>query len=61
MRENRLEELERAMGYRFRQPELLERALTHRSAAPEGDVPLVGLDEVVELDQIDLVDTHSLE
>src|SRR3984893_13084373 len=35
MRENRLEELERTIGYRFRQPELLERALTHRSAAPE--------------------------
>lgn len=38
MRENRLEELERTIGYRFRQPELLERALTHRSAAPE-DAP----------------------
>ena len=35
MRENRLEELDEAIGYRFRQPELLERALTHRSAAPE--------------------------
>jgi ribonuclease III len=35
MRENRLEELEQAIGYRFRQPELLERALTHSSAAPE--------------------------
>ncbi len=35
MRENRLEELERAIGYRFRQPVLLERALTHRSAASE--------------------------
>src|SRR5487761_802505 len=35
MRENRLEELERAVGYRFRRPELLERALTHCSAAPE--------------------------
>jgi ribonuclease III len=36
MRENRLEELEQAIGHRFRQPELLERALTHRSAVPEG-------------------------
>ena len=36
MRENRLEELEQAMCYRFRQPGLLERALTHRSAGPEG-------------------------
>ena len=35
MRENRLEELERAIGYQFRRPELLERALTHRSAVPE--------------------------
>jgi ribonuclease-3 len=35
MRENRLEELEHAIGYRFRQQELLERALTHRSAVPE--------------------------
>jgi ribonuclease-3 len=35
MRESRLEELEQAIGYRFRQPELLERALTHRSAVPE--------------------------
>jgi len=35
MREDRLEELERAIGFRFRQPELLERALTHRSSAPE--------------------------
>jgi ribonuclease-3 len=35
MRENRLEELEQAIGYRFRQPNLLERALTHRSAVPE--------------------------
>jgi ribonuclease-3 len=31
----RLEELEQTIGYRFRQPELLERALTHRSAAPD--------------------------
>lgn len=35
MRENRLEELEQAIGYRFRQPNLLERALTHRSAVPD--------------------------
>lgn len=35
MRENRLEELDEAIGYRFRQPGLLERALTHRSATPE--------------------------
>lgn len=35
MRESRLEELEQAIGYRFRQPNLLERALTHRSAVPE--------------------------
>jgi ribonuclease-3 len=35
MGEKRLEDLEQAIGYRFRQPELLERALTHRSAAPE--------------------------
>lgn len=35
MRETRLEELEQAIGHRFRQPELLERSLTHRSAAPE--------------------------
>src|SRR4029077_12527112 len=35
MRENRLEELGQTIGHRFRQQELLERALTHRSAAPE--------------------------
>jgi ribonuclease-3 len=35
MPQNRLEELEQAIGYRFRQPELLERALTHRSAVSE--------------------------
>jgi len=35
MRENRLEALEQAIRYRFRQPELLERALTHCSAVPE--------------------------
>jgi ribonuclease-3 len=39
MRESRLEELEQALGHRFRQPELLERALTHRSAMPEGAPP----------------------
>src|SRR5207302_7868842 len=33
---HRLHELEQAIGYRFRQPQLLERALTHRSAVPEG-------------------------
>jgi ribonuclease III len=36
MHKARLEELEETIGYRFRQPELLERALTHRSAAPDG-------------------------
>src|SRR5205085_902969 len=35
MRETRLEELEQAIGHLFGQPELLERALTHRSAVPE--------------------------
>jgi len=35
MREPLLEELEQAIGHQFHQPELLERALTHRSAAPE--------------------------
>jgi ribonuclease III len=35
MRENRLEELHQAIGYSFRQPELLERALSHGSAALE--------------------------
>jgi ribonuclease-3 len=35
LRGNRLEELEQAIGYRFRQPNLLERALTHRSAVPD--------------------------
>ena len=39
MRENRLEELEQAIGYRFRQPELLVRALTHRSAVRRWPVP----------------------
>lgn len=36
MRENRLEELEQTIGHRFRQPELLVRALTHRSAVSDG-------------------------
>lgn len=35
MHKVRLEELEQTIGHRFRQPELLERALTHRSAAPD--------------------------
>jgi|SRR5690242_4922046 len=35
MREARLGELEQAIGHRFDHPELLERALTHRSAVPE--------------------------
>jgi ribonuclease-3 len=38
MRESRLEELEQVIGHRFCRPELLERALTHRSAVPEGAV-----------------------
>ena len=32
-----------------------------RAAGTERDVPLVGLDEVVQLDQIDLVDAHPVE
>jgi ribonuclease III len=40
----RLEELEQTIGYRFRQPELLERALTHRSAAPDGAAAEVRVD-----------------
>lgn len=36
MHKVRLEELEQTIAYRFRQPGLLERALTHRSAAPDG-------------------------
>jgi len=36
MPETSLEELEQAIGHRFRQPELIERALTHRSAAANG-------------------------
>ena len=27
----------------------------------EGELPLVGVDEAVELDQVDLVDAHALE
>jgi len=38
MSANRLAELEQAIGYRFRRPELIERALTHRSAVADGDV-----------------------
>src|SRR5579863_3391395 len=37
MREDRLGELEQAVGYRFRQPDLIERALTHRSAVTDAD------------------------
>jgi ribonuclease III len=44
MRENRLEELEQAIGYRFRRPELLERALTHGSAVPEDAATRIGAD-----------------
>jgi ribonuclease-3 len=33
MPETRMEELERSVGHRFRDPHLIERALTHRSAA----------------------------
>ena len=32
-----------------------------RAARTDGDLPLVGLDEVVELDQVDVVDAHPLE
>jgi ribonuclease III len=38
MSADRLAELEQAIGYRFRRPELIERALTHRSAVADGDV-----------------------
>lgn len=44
MGDNRLGDLEEAIGYRFRQTELLERALTHRSAVPEGGTPRVHRD-----------------
>jgi ribonuclease-3 len=37
MTENRLAELEQSIGHTFRQPELLERALTHRSASSVSD------------------------
>ena len=37
MSTDRLAELEQAIGYRFRRPELIERALTHRSAVTDGD------------------------
>jgi ribonuclease-3 len=37
MREDRLGELEQVVGYRFRQPDLIERALTHRSAVTDAD------------------------
>ena len=40
----RLEELEQTLGYRFRQPQLLERALTHRSAAPDGAASEIRVD-----------------
>ena len=30
-----------------------------RTARPEGDVPLLGLDEVVQLDEVDLVDPQA--
>ena len=33
----------------------------HRAAGREGDLPLVGLDEVVQLDEVDVVDLQSLE
>ncbi len=32
-----------------------------RAARTGGDLPLVGFDEVVELDQVDMVDAHPLE
>jgi ribonuclease-3 len=44
MRENRLEELEQTIGYRFRQPELAVRALTHCSAVPEDALTRVRAD-----------------
>ena len=44
MHKARLEELEQTIGHRFRQPELLERALTHRSAAPDGTVTEIRAD-----------------
>lgn len=44
MHKVRLEELEQTLGYRFRKPELLERALRHRSAAPDGAAAEVRVD-----------------
>ena len=44
MRDNRLEELEAAISYQFRQPELLHRALTHCSAVPEDAAARIGAD-----------------
>jgi ribonuclease III len=44
MHKGRLEELEQTIGYRFRQPGLLERALTHRSAAPDGAASEIRVD-----------------
>lgn len=44
MQENRLEELEQILHHQFRQPELLERAVTHRSAVPEDTPNKVGAD-----------------
>jgi ribonuclease-3 len=44
MGEGRLEELAQVLGYHFRRPELLERALTHRSAVPEDVAGKVGAD-----------------
>jgi ribonuclease-3 len=44
MHESRLEELEQTLGYQFRRPELLARALTHRSAVPEDVADKVGAD-----------------
>jgi ribonuclease III len=48
MAENRLEELEQAIGYRFRQRELLERALTHRSAVSDDALTGIGDNEQLE-------------
>src|SRR5690349_5121006 len=44
MRDSRLEELETAISYRFRQPELLQRALTHCSVVPEDATTRIGAD-----------------
>lgn len=48
MAENRLEELEQAIGYRFRQRELVERALTHRSAVSDDAPTGIGDNEQLE-------------